>query len=96
MTEKETRELLVNINSCYPSWNPDDPEQTVKAWHKQLEKVDLKDAEDLLTRHIQSEKGSFPPNVSMLIPKSKEIYGFKGRVYSHEFYEQLERENEGW
>jgi len=97
MTIEETRELLFNINACYPQWNPDDPEQVVIAWHKQLKDVSLEAAESELARYIQSDKGVYPPSVSVLIPKSQEIYGFRGRVYSHEFFEELEKEaTEQW
>lgn len=96
MTEQETRQLLLSINSCYPNWNPDDPERAVKAWHEQLVDVELKDAKEALKNHIESDKGSFIPNISVFVPKHKEIYGFKGRVYSHEFFEKLEEENKGW
>lgn len=96
MTEQETRELLLSINACYPNWNPDDPELTVKTWHEQLENVKLTEAKIALRKHIESDKGSFIPNISVFVPKRKEVYGFKGRVYSHEFYKQLEEENKGW
>lgn len=96
MTDAETRELLFSINACYPNWNPSDPEHTVKTWHEQLVDVELKDAKAALKKYIESEKGSYIPNISVFVPKRKEIYGFKGRTYSHEFFEKLEEENKGW
>ena len=96
MTREETQDLLISINTLYPNWKPENLTGTVNAWHEQLENVELKDAKIALKNYIESDKGSFIPNISVFVPKRKEIYGFKGRVYSHEFYEQLERENEGW
>lgn len=94
MTREETQDLLISICALYPSWNPENKTLTIDAWHRQLRNVDLKDAESRLEEHIQGSRGSFPPNVSELIPKQKEVYGFTGRAYSHDFFEQIEREVE--
>jgi len=96
MSREEVQELLININTLYPNWKPEDLTRTVNTWHEQLKDVELRDAKIALKEHLESDKGSFIPNISVFIPKRKEIYGFKGRTYSHEFYEQIEKENEGW
>ena len=92
MTEKETRSLLMKIDSLYPTFNVDNPEEAVKAWHGILKDYPEEDVKELLNKYVKGDKGMYPPNVSNLIPK--ESYGFKGRVYSHSFYEEIEREVE--
>lgn len=94
MTREETRDMVRAIMSLYPSWKPDDLTLTVNVWHKQLKDVDLKDAESRLEEHIQGSRGSFPPNVSELIPKRLEGSWYSGRHYSHAFFEELEKEGE--
>jgi hypothetical protein len=94
MTEDQTREFLMTINAIYPSWNVDDPDFTVAAWHRQLKDLPKEQAEAELDRYMRSDKGKYPPNVSVFIPKQKEVYGFTGRTYSHDFFEQIEREVE--
>lgn len=97
MTRDDTKGLIRKIMNLYPQWNPKDLTETVDDWHQCLKDIDIKDAEWELTRYIQSDKGVYPPSVSVLIPKSQEIYGFRGRVYPHEFFEEIEREaQEAW
>ena len=97
MKREETRDLIRKIMNLYPVWNPKELTKTVNEWHVFLKDVSLETAESELARYIQSDKGVYPPSVSVLIPKSQEIYGFRGRVYSHEFFEELEREaQEAW
>ena len=97
MKREITRDLIRKIMNLYPAWNPKELTKTVNEWHKFLKDVSLEAAESELARYIQSDKGVYPPSVSVLIPKSQEIYGFRGRVYSHEFFEELEREaQEAW
>ena len=96
MTRDDIKELLITINTLYPNWKPDDLTGTIDTWHEQLKDVELSEAKIALRNHIESDKGSFIPNISVFVPKRKEVYGFKGRVYSHEFYKQLEEENKGW
>lgn len=97
MKREETRDLIRKIMNLYPAWNPKELTKTVNEWHVFLKDVSLEAAESELARYIQSDKGVYPPSVSVLIPKSQEIYGFRGRVYSHEFFEELEREaQEAW
>lgn len=97
MKREETRDLIRKIMNLYPVWNPKELTKTVNEWHVFLKDVSLEAAESELARYIQSDKGVYPPSVSVLIPKSQEIYGFRGRVYSHEFFEELEREaQEAW
>ena len=96
MTREETQDLLILINTLYPNWKPENLTGTIDAWHEQLVDVELKDAKAALKKYIESDKGSYIPNISVFVPKRKEIYGFKGRTYSHEFFEKLEEENKGW
>lgn len=97
MKREETRDLIRKIMNLYPVWNPKELTKTINEWHVFLKDVSLEAAESELARYIQSDKGVYPPSVSVLIPKSQEIYGFRGRVYSHEFFEELEREaQEAW
>ena len=97
MKREETRDLIRKIMNLYPVWNPKELTKTVNEWHVFLKDVSLEAAESELARYIQSDKGVYPPSVSVLIPKSQEVYGFRGRVYSHEFFEELEREaQEAW
>lgn len=97
MKREETRDLIRKIMNLYPVWNPKELTKTIDEWHVFLKDVSLEAAESELARYIQSDKGVYPPSVSVLIPKSQEIYGFRGRVYSHEFFEELEREaQEAW
>ena len=97
MKREETRDLIRKIMNLYPAWNPKELTKTVNEWHEFLKDASLETAESELARYIQSDKGVYPPSVSVLIPKSQEIYGFRGRVYSHEFFEELEREaQEAW
>ena len=97
MKREETRDLIRKIMNLYPAWNPKELTKTVNEWHEFLKDASLEAAESELARYIQSDKGVYPPSVSVLIPKSQEIYGFRGRVYSHEFFEELEREaQEAW
>jgi len=97
MKREETRDLIRKIMNLYPVWNPKELTKTIDEWHVFLKDVSLEAAESELARYIQSDKGVYPPSVSVLIPKSQDIYGFRGRVYSHEFFEELEREaQEAW
>ena len=97
MKREETRDLIRKIMNLYPVWNPKELTKTIDEWHVFLKDVSLEAAESELARYIQSDKGVYPPSVSVLIPKSQEIYGFRGRVYPHEFFEEIEREaQEAW
>ena len=58
-----------------------------------LKDVSFEEADDQLQKYIRCNN-NYPPNVSNLIPRQNEVYGFKGRTYSHEFFEELERQNE--
>jgi len=92
MTRDDTKGLIRKIMNLYPQWNPKNLTETVNDWHQCLKDIDIKDAESELTRYIQSDKGVYPPSVSNLIPKKNEVYGFVGRSYPKEFFEELERE----
>ena len=97
MTRTETQQLLIKINACYPNWKPDDLTGIIDAWHEQLKDTTLETAEKLLDEHIKGDTGAYIPSVSALISKKRLIYGFQGRTYSHEFFEELDREaQEAW
>ena len=93
MSREEVQDLLISIQSLYPNWKPDNKTGIVNAWHEQLKDISKEDAETELDRYVKSEKGCFLPNVSALIPK--QVYGFTGRVYSDEFFDEIEKESMG-
>ena len=92
MSKQEVKNLLRVIICCYPSFKPDNMSETVDTWSRMLKDVSYEEADDQLQKYIRNN--NYPPNVSNLIPKQNEVYGFKGRVYTHEFFEELERQNE--
>lgn len=94
MTREDTKELIRDILQFYPNWKPENLTVTVDAWHKMLKDVSLSEAKTNLKRHVESDKGTFIPNISVFVIKQKEVYGFTGRTYSHDFFEQIEREVE--
>ena len=92
MTREQTVNLIRQIVSYYPKWKPDNLTEIVNNWHGILKDFPEDVINGNLTRYVMSDKGMYPPNISNLIPKQNETYGFKSRVYSHEFYEEIERE----
>ena len=93
MSKQEVKDILRVIICCYPSFKPDNMSETVETWSRMLKDVSFEEADEQLQRYIKGNN-NYPPNVSHLIPKQNEVYGFKGRVYSHEWFEALEREIE--
>lgn len=92
MTREETRDIVRTIMGYYPQWKPENLTKVVDDWHDILDEYDADVIMSELKHYIKSEKGTYIPNISNLIPKQKEVYGFKGRTYSPEFFEELERE----
>lgn len=91
MNKQEVKDILKVIICCYPSFKPDNMSETVEIWSRMLKEVSYEEADNQLQRYIRGNN-NYPPNVSNLIPKQNEVYGFKGRTYSPEFFEELERE----
>ena len=94
MTREETRDIVRTIMGYYPQWKPENLTKVVDDWHGILGEYEADVIVSELKHYIKSEKGTYIPNISNLIPKQNETYGFKGRVYTHEFFEELERQNE--
>lgn len=92
MSKDDVKELLITVICCFPSYKPVDVEEVIDKWYEQLKDIDYKDADAELSRYIQNNPGGFAPSVSNLIPKKNQVYGFTGRTYSKEFYEQIEKE----
>ena len=93
MNKQEVKDLLRVIICCYPSFKPDNMVETVETWSRMLKDVSFEEADDQLQRYIKGNN-NYPPNVSNLIPKRNGEHGFQGRIYTHEFFEALEREIE--
>lgn len=91
MSKDEVKELLITIVCCFPSFKPDDITETIDTWHKHLKDIGYAEADAELNWYIQNNKGGFPPSVSNLIPKNH-AHGYSERIYTDEFYEELERE----
>lgn len=92
MSKDDVKELLITVICCFPSYKPVDVGQVIDKWYEQLKDIDYKDADAELSRYIQNNPGGFAPSVSNLIPKKNQVYGFTGRTYSHEFFEEIEKE----
>ena len=94
MTREEVKKLISIVFSTYPSFRPKvDAKTMVDTWASILSDTPYSDAYNNLVKHIKSGN-EYAPNVSQLVNKELEVYGFKGRTYSHEFYEEIEREAE--
>lgn len=94
MTKDNVKDLLITIVCCFPSFKPDDITETIDTWHRHLEDVNYEDAKAELNWYIQNNQGGFPPSVSNLIPKNH-THGYSERIYSDDFFEQLEKEARG-
>lgn len=94
MTRDETRDIIRTIMEYYPQWKPENLTKVIDDWHEILAAYESDDVKVILKNYIVSSKGVYVPNVSNLIPKKNEVYGFKGRTYTHEWFEALEREIE--
>jgi len=94
MTREEVKKLIGIVFSTYPSFKPKVEVKTmVDTWADILSDTSYNDAYGNLVKYIKSGN-EYAPNVSQLVNKQPEVYGFKGRTYSHEFFEEIERENE--
>lgn len=94
MTKEEVKKIIGIIFSKYPGYKPkEEVKDMVKSWTEILSDTTYDDAYTNLVNYIKAGN-EYAPNVSQLVNKKKETYGFKGRVYSHSFFEEIEREVE--
>ena len=94
MSKDEVKKILSIVFSTYPSFKPKvDAKTLVDTWADVLADTPYTDAYSNLVRYIRSGN-EYAPNVSQLVNKQSQVYGFVGRTYSHEFFEEIERENE--
>ena len=73
MTKDETRILLATINSIYPNFKVDDPEQTVNAWHLFLDDQPTVLINAALKVYVASNRSGFAPSVGQLIQGAQEL-----------------------
>lgn len=90
MTRDETMELITKIRSYYPNWTPKvSAKDLLENWFDVLRRYEYKAVLDMLNKYIEKDDQGFAPPVSKLIPKSNN--GFRGRIYSHADFVDMER-----
>lgn len=90
MTREETKELFKKIMVVYPTFKPIDLSEAVNTWAKSLEKCPYRDVLEKLDNYIVENK--YPPTIADLHVKSSSTNSwYKGRSYTHEEYEEMER-----
>lgn len=97
MTREETKKLIGKVFEAFPAFrknNLDELKQLVDLWHDTLKDTSYGDAYAKLIKYMKTDTSGYAPTVTKLVNKQPEVYGFKGRIYSHEFFEEIERENE--
>ena len=67
MTEQETRKFLMTINAVFPTFKPDNPDETAKAWHWALQEYPADAVLISLQMYIKSNSTAFAPSVSQII-----------------------------
>jgi hypothetical protein len=67
MTTDETRKLLMEINTFYPRWKVEDPEETVSAWHSVLETYGFTEAKAALRNYVKNDCSGYAPSLPQLI-----------------------------
>jgi len=67
MTETDIRKLLFTINSVYPTFKVDNPEQMVKIWFEFLGDQDPIAIGMALKNYIRTSKSDFAPSIGQLI-----------------------------
>ena len=92
MIRDQTKEVIKKIMSLYPGFKPNNLSETIDEWQKVLAEFPESVIKGNLDKYIASDKGIYPPNVSNLIPHQKETYGFKGRIYTSDFFDEIEKE----
>lgn len=90
MTKEEIKKIYFKVCDLYPNFKPKDPQATFNTWVDHLSKYRAAEVEATLDRFIDNNPGGYAPNISNLIP-SKEVGGFRGRIYTHEDFEEMER-----
>ena len=91
MTKAETIELITRIVSYYPSWQPKiSQRELLDNWYEALKKYEFEPVKDMLDKYIADDESGYAPAISNLIPKQKSN-GFKGRIYSHADFLEMER-----
>ena len=96
MTREETKDILDVVFNAYPAFKKtkiDELKKLVDLWAAALTDTSYKEAYDNLVHFIKNDTKGFAPPVACLITHGAKTYGFEGRAYSHEFFEELEREN---
>ena len=92
MTKQETNDFVNKIRAFFPAWNPKvTPRELLENWYGALRKYELDAVEDMLDRYIENDQTGFAPAISQLIPKQNKN-GFKGRIYSHADFVEMERD----
>ena len=93
MNIKETKQILMKIETLYPNFrvSADKVDATASIWQRALNDYSLGAVEEALNDFIREGNG-FPPSVGNLIPKNH-THGYSERIYSDEFFEELERES---
>lgn len=92
MTKNETQELIGKISGYFPSWRPKvSPRELIDSWYDVLRRYEYEPVKDMLRDYIENDTSGFAPAISQLTPKST-AYGFKGRIYSHADFVEMERE----
>lgn len=92
MSKNDVKELLITMICCFPGYKPSNVGEVIDKWYEQLKDIEYCDANAELSRYIKNNPSGFPPSVSNLIPKKNDVYGFTGRTYTDEFFEELENE----
>lgn len=91
MTKAETMELITKIRACFPSWNPKvSPRELIDTWYDELRKYEYEAVKDMLSDYLENDETGFAPAISQLMPKISRN-GFKGRIYSHADFVEMER-----
>lgn len=67
MTLEETKKLLITINSMFPNWRVENPQETAAAWHWILKSYTLDAMMGALETYVLTDKSGFAPSVSQLI-----------------------------
>ena len=95
MNIKETKQILMKIETLYPNFrvSADKVDATASIWQQALNDYSFKAVEEALDHFIKEGNG-YPPSVSNLIPKNH-THGFSERIYSDDFFKQLEKEARG-
>lgn len=93
MTKAETIELITRIRAYFPSWNPKvTPRELIDTWYDGLRKYEYEPVKDMLARYIEDDKTGFAPAISQLIPNAASFGGFRGRIYSHADFVEMEKD----